>query len=90
MQIGVVGLGRMGANIVRRLQRGQHRCVAYDADAAVVRKLADEGAAGADSLADLVAKLEAPRTVWVMLPAGADRPTRPSRRLARCCRRATP
>ena len=70
MQLGMVGLGRMGANIVRRLQRGQHRCVAYDADAAVVRQLAGEGATGADSLADLVNKLEAPRAVWVMLPAG--------------------
>jgi 6-phosphogluconate dehydrogenase len=71
MQLGMVGLGRMGANIVRRLQRGQHRCVAYDADAAVVRQLVGEGASGADSLADLVNKLDAPRTVWVMLPAGA-------------------
>ena len=71
MQIGVIGLGRMGANIVRRLQRGQHRCVAYDADVATVRKLASEGATGADSLTDLVTKLEAPRAVWVMLPAGA-------------------
>ena len=71
MQIGMVGLGRMGANIVRRLQRGQHRCVAYDADADVVRQLASEGATGVDSLADLVGKLAAPRTVWVMLPAGA-------------------
>ena len=70
MQIGMVGLGRMGANIVRRLQRGQHHCVAYDADTAVARQLAGEGATGADSLADLVAKLAAPRTVWVMLPAG--------------------
>lgn len=71
MLIGMVGLGRMGANIVRRLQRGQHRCIVYDADAAVVRQLAGEGAVGADSLADLVGKLETPRTVWVMLPAGA-------------------
>jgi 6-phosphogluconate dehydrogenase len=71
MQIGMVGLGRMGANIVRRLQRGQHGCVAYDADALVVQQLSREGATGADSLADLVAKLAPPRTVWVMLPAGA-------------------
>jgi 6-phosphogluconate dehydrogenase len=71
MQIGMVGLGRMGANIVRRLQRGQHHCVAYDADATVVRQLVGEGATGADGLADLVSKLAAPRTVWVMLPAGA-------------------
>ncbi|MCC6889261.1 MAG: decarboxylating 6-phosphogluconate dehydrogenase [Hyphomicrobiales bacterium] len=71
MQLGVVGLGRMGANIVRRLQRGQHRCVVYDTEAAAVRQLAAEGATAAESLADLVGKLDAPRTVWVMLPAGA-------------------
>lgn len=71
MQIGVVGLGRMGANIVRRLRRGGHDCVAYDADAAAVGRLAAEGATGAASLADLVGRLTAPRAVWVMLPAGA-------------------
>ncbi len=71
MQIGVVGLGRMGANIVRRLTRAGHSCVVFDADAATTAKLAAEGAEGASSLADLCGKLAAPRTVWVMLPAGA-------------------
>ena len=71
MQIGVVGLGRMGANIVRRLTRAGHSCVVFDADAATTAKLAAEGAEGAASLADLCGKLAAPRTVWVMLPAGA-------------------
>ena len=71
MQIGVVGLGRMGANIVRRLTRAGHSCVVFDADAATTAKLAAEGAEGASSLADLCGKLSAPRTVWVMLPAGA-------------------
>ncbi|HEV3184568.1 MAG TPA: decarboxylating 6-phosphogluconate dehydrogenase [Xanthobacteraceae bacterium] len=71
MQIGVIGLGRMGANIVRRLQRGQHTCVACDADAAVVGRLAAEGLPATGSLADLVKQLAAPRVVWVMVPAGA-------------------
>jgi 6-phosphogluconate dehydrogenase len=70
MQIGVIGLGRMGANIVRRLQRGRHACVAYDADPSVARRLAAEGMATAPSLNDFLAQLAAPRVVWVMLPAG--------------------
>ena len=69
MQLGMVGLGRMGANIVRRLMRDGHRCVAYDRTPAVVSLLEGEGAAGANSLAEFVAKLEAPRTAWLMLPA---------------------
>ncbi|MDB5733693.1 MAG: 6-phosphogluconate dehydrogenase, decarboxylating [Alphaproteobacteria bacterium] len=69
MQIGIVGLGRMGANIGRRLmQNGGHQVVGYDAFPAAVKGL--EGATGATSLEDVVAKLEAPRTIWVMLPAG--------------------
>src|ERR1700761_2809126 len=71
MQIGVVGLGRMGANIVRRLMRGEHSCVVYDRDAKAVSGLADKGATGASDLKDLVSKLKAPRVVWVMLPSGA-------------------
>ena len=71
MQLGMVGLGRMGGNIVRRLMRGGHGCVVYDRAAEAVAALAGEGATGATSLADLVAKLDAPRAVWVMLPAGA-------------------
>ena len=71
MQIGVIGLGRMGANIVRRLQRGKHECVAYDADASVVGRLAAEGLPAIGSLADFIKQLAAPRVVWVMVPAGA-------------------
>jgi 6-phosphogluconate dehydrogenase len=70
MDLGMVGLGRMGANLVRRLLRDDHRAVVYDVDRASVATLASEGAAGAESLADLVARLEAPRAVWVMVPAG--------------------
>jgi len=69
MQLGMVGLGRMGANLTRRLMRDGHRCVVFDMNAAAVAELAGEGATGADSLADLVAKLEPPRAVWLMLPA---------------------
>ena len=71
MQLGMVGLGRMGANIVRRLIRAGHTCVVYDRDPAPGQALAAEGAVAATSLADLVSKLTAPRAIWVMLPAGA-------------------
>ena len=72
MQLGVIGLGRMGGNIVRRLQRDGHRCVAYDRSKPAVDALVADGATGADSVADLVSKLsDKPRAVWVMLPAGA-------------------
>ncbi len=70
MQLGMIGLGRMGANIVRRLMRDGHRCVVYDVNAPSVATLSGEGAAGAGSLADFVSKLDAPRAVWVMVPAG--------------------
>jgi 6-phosphogluconate dehydrogenase len=70
MQIGVVGLGRMGANIVRRLMRCGHACVAYDRDPAPGRALAGEGATAAASVDSLVKALSTPRTIWVMLPAG--------------------
>src|SRR5215468_419640 len=71
MKIGVIGLGRMGGNIVRRLMRAGHSCVVYDANAAAGQALAGDGAVAATSLADLVNALgESPRTVWVMLPAG--------------------
>ena len=71
MQIGMMGLGRMGANIARRLMRHGHACVVYDRDPGPGRALAAEGAASASSLAELVQALAAPRAVWVMLPAGA-------------------
>ncbi len=70
MQLGMVGLGRMGANIVRRLMRDGHRCVGYDVSPDAVKALADDGAIGASSLEDFAAKLEPPRTAWVMVPAG--------------------
>ena len=70
MQIGVIGLGRMGGNIVRRLARAGHSCVVYDADPAPGAALAREGATAAASVEELVRTLAAPRTVWVMLPAG--------------------
>ena len=70
MEIGVVGLGRMGANIVRRLMRDGHHCVVFDVDAGVVASLAGEGATGASSLADLAGALAPPRAVWLMVPAG--------------------
>jgi 6-phosphogluconate dehydrogenase len=71
MQLGIVGLGRMGANIARRLMRAGHTCVAYDRDPAQGRQLAGEGAQAASDMAGLVEGLGAPRAVWVMLPAGA-------------------
>jgi 6-phosphogluconate dehydrogenase len=69
MQIGMIGLGRMGANMVRRLRGGGHACVVYDTSAAAVAALVTEGAAGASSLADFVARLGKPRAVWLMVPA---------------------
>ena len=70
MQIGMVGLGRMGANMVRRLQRDGHSCVVHDRDTAAVEALVAEGATGAGSLAELVGAMSAPRHVWLMVPAG--------------------
>jgi 6-phosphogluconate dehydrogenase len=71
MELGFVGLGRMGMNMVRRLQRDRHRIVAFDRNAETVREAEREGAVGAKTLADLVAQLAPPRAVWVMVPAGA-------------------
>jgi 6-phosphogluconate dehydrogenase len=70
MQLGMIGLGRMGANLVRRLMRDGHRCVAYDVNPDVVKSLAGEGATGAESLADFAGKLDRPRNIWIMVPAG--------------------
>ena len=70
MQLGMIGLGRMGGNLVRRLMRDGHSCVAYDVSADAVARLTAEGATGAGSLEDLVGKLTAPRAIWLMVPAG--------------------
>ena len=69
MDLGMIGLGRMGANLVRRLKRAGHRTVVYDVDASSVQALVAEGLEGAESLSDLVSKLDAPRAIWVMVPA---------------------
>jgi len=69
MQIGMIGLGRMGANMVQRLLRDSHECVVFDINANAVAALAEQGAVGADSLGDFVTRLSKPRTVWLMLPA---------------------
>jgi 6-phosphogluconate dehydrogenase len=71
MQLGMIGLGRMGANMARRLMRAKHDVVVYDRSAKAVQDLGKEGAAGASSLADLVKKLAKPRVAWVMVPCGA-------------------
>jgi 6-phosphogluconate dehydrogenase len=69
MQLGMIGLGRMGANMVRRLMRDRHECVVSDVSPDAVKALAGEGAIGASSMADLVGKLSKPRAVWLMVPA---------------------
>src|SRR6202158_2902930 len=69
MQLGMIGLGRMGANMVRRLQRAGHQCVAFDRSAESVKQVARDGATAATSLDDLLKKLETPRAVWLMVPA---------------------
>jgi 6-phosphogluconate dehydrogenase len=71
MQIGVIGLGRMGSNITRRLMRAGHGCVVFDKQAEPARALAGEGAIAASDLKDMVAKLAKPRAIWIMLPSGA-------------------
>ena len=71
MELGMVGLGRMGANMVERLVRGGHRVVGYDRDGAAVARCTETGATGADSLASLAAKLGKPRAIWIMVPHGA-------------------
>jgi 6-phosphogluconate dehydrogenase len=71
MQLGMVGLGRMGANMVRRLLKGEHQCVVFDTSAKAVAGLVQENAAGSSSLQDLVRKLDKPRAVWMMVPAAA-------------------
>jgi 6-phosphogluconate dehydrogenase len=75
MQLGMVGLGRMGANLVQRLVRDGHHCVVYDVNNAAVEKLVGERVVGASSLEDLVSKMDAPRAVWLMLPAAITQDT---------------
>ena len=69
MQLGMIGLGRMGANIVRRLMRDGHECVVYDVNEAAIAQLEGEGAIGARSLAEFASKLTTPRAAWIMVPA---------------------
>ena len=71
MQIGMIGLGRMGANMVRRMLRGKHQCVVFNRSPKPIKELAQEGALGADSLADFARKLAKPRAIWLMVPAAA-------------------
>ncbi len=71
MQLGMIGLGRMGANMVRRLIRGGHQCVVFDRSPKAVKELTQEKAVGASSLADFVKQLQKPRAVWLMVPAAA-------------------
>ena len=70
MQLGMIGLGRMGANMVRRLMRGGHECVVFDLNPDNVKQLVGEGATGSSSLDDFISKLNKPRAVWIMVPAG--------------------
>jgi 6-phosphogluconate dehydrogenase len=69
MELGMIGLGRMGASMVRRLLRAGHRCVVYDLQPQNVAALVDEGAVGATSIEDFVGKLTRPRALWMMVPA---------------------
>jgi prephenate dehydrogenase len=69
MQLGMIGLGRMGGSMVRRLLRGGHACIVFDSHHEAMAPLASQGATAAPSLADFVARLEPPRAVWLMLPA---------------------
>ena len=69
MQLGMIGLGRMGASLVRRLAKGGHQCVVYDVNAAAVRQLKGRGIRGCSSIDDMVERLEAPRAIWIMVPA---------------------
>jgi 6-phosphogluconate dehydrogenase len=71
MQLGMIGLGRMGAKMVRRLMKGGHECVVFDTHPDAVGKLSGEGEAGSNSLAEFLGTLEKPRAIWLMVPAAA-------------------
>ncbi len=88
MQLGLIGLGRMGANMALRLVRAGHEVVVFDRNAAAVADLAKQGAVASHSMADLAAKLRGPRHVWLMIPAGVVDATIDE--LAPCWRAATP
>ena len=75
MELGMIGLGRMGTNMVRRLMKAGHQCVVYDLQAESVQALAKEGAVGTTSLEDFAKKLKSPRAVWMMVPAAVVDPT---------------
>ena len=75
MHLGMIGLGRMGTNMVRRLMKGGHTCVVYDVQAEAVKDLQNRGAVGATSLEDLVARVTKPRAIWLMVPAAVVDPT---------------
>ena len=87
MQLGMIGLGRMGANMVRRLLKGGHQCVAFDRSTAVVEQLVKEKAVGAHSIAELAKKLTKPRAVWLMVPLRSW--TRPSPTFSPISRKGT-
>src|SRR6202795_3265173 len=70
MQLGMIGLGRMGGNMVRRLVKNGHQCVVYDRTPETVKKFASDGATGSNSLDDFIKKLQKPRAIWLMVPAG--------------------
>ena len=78
MQLGIIGLGRMGGNIARRLLADGHQCVVHDLNIEAIDELTKRGAVGAESLIDLVRQLTQPRHVWLMLPAGAPTEDRKS------------
>lgn len=71
MELGIIGLGRMGANMSERLVLGGHRVVGYDRSPEAIQRVVDQGAGGARSLADLIKQLSSPRAIWLMVPAGA-------------------
>ena len=75
MQLGMIGLGRMGANMVRRLLRGDHECVVFDMSSQAVKDLVREKAVGAETIAEFVKKLDKPRAIWLMVPAAVVDPT---------------
>ena len=82
MEIGMIGLGKMGGYMTERLIKGGHRVVGFDRDAATVQQIAGKGAQGANSLESLVTQLKAPRVIWLMVP----RARQSTARLHRCCR----